>query len=324
MKKLRIVALLLAVVLMLTTAACGAAKIEVKMDEDQFVGLYNAFGGYLQPAGEDTPATPADNTPATQPTSPQPSSETPASETPASETPSSETPASETPSSETPASETPATEKPANAAPTTKEEIVAYYVTAYNKMGTDAKTFTRTYDYTSNYKGIVEVNNNKTLESLAKTLMDQFMKETTTEVAGDFSTVPPVGVTNLAISPSQVGTAECVDNGGTYTITLTSTGTDDNPETDCQPGQGSAGVIGLLLRTEDVSGAATMIKFDGLHAYYPTGKVVATVDKASGHITELYFENPCILHFDSVSAFFVKISNANLGLLFQQRWKIGY
>ena len=320
MKKYRIPALLLALVLVLMTTACATASVKVELQADQLGDLAGLFGGAAQPAAETpAPTTPTAPTaaPSTQPSSSEASSSAPASEAPVSEKTSDVTP------SQAPSGETPASQAPANAAPSTKEEIITYYVTAYNKMATDAKTFTRTYDYTSNYKDIVEVNNNAVLERLAKTLMDQFMKETTTELAGDINSIPPVGVNTLSISPAQIGTATCTDNGGSYVITLTSTGTDDSPEEDCQPGQGSAGVIGLLLRTEDVASSAPMIKFEGLHARYPTGKVVATIDKASGHITNLEYENPCILHFDSVSAV-VKISNANLGLLFQQKWTIGY
>lgn len=328
MKKYRIPALLLALVLVLMTTACATTSVKVELQADQLGDLVGLFGGAALPAAE-TPAdtTPAATTPAapaTQPAS-EASSSAPASDAPVSEKTTDVTP-SQAPASETPASETPASETPANAAPSTKGEIIQYYVNAYNKIGSDATRIVRTYDYTSNYKGIVEVNNNERLAGLAKTLMDQFMKEDFSEVEGDITKLHPIGVSTLTMTEAQVGTATLQDNGTTYTITLTSTGTDDSPEADCQPGQGSAGVIGPLLRTEDVSGAAgSLISFDGLHAYYPTGKVTATVDKASGHITNLDYECPCILHFDSVSAFIVvKINNANLGLLFQQKWTISY
>ena len=227
----------------------------------------------------------------------------------------------------TTAAQTPATTAaPANSAPSTKDEVVSYYVTAYNKIATDAKSVTRTYDYTRNYNNIVEVGGNERLAGLAQTLMNQFMKENSEQVPGDASSLPPIGVTKLSISPSQVSSATCTDKGSTYEIVLKSTGTDSNYEIDATPGQGSAGVIGPLLRTEDVSGAAgSLIKFEGLHAYYPTGTVTATVDKASGHITELKFDVPCILHFDKVTAFVVvTVQNTDLGLEFLQNWSITY
>ena len=312
MKKMRITALLLALVMLLGLTACGVQRIEIQVDQlEEFLSKY-AGNESVQPVPDTTAA------PVETPTAPPATEATTAADPAATTAPSGET---------TTAAPAPTQPAPANnGAPSTKAEIIKYYVTAYNKMATDAKSFTRTYDYTSNYNNIVEVNNNERLAGLAQTLMNQFMKEDFTEVPGDAAAVPPVGVSTLSISESQVGEASIVDNGATYTVTLTSTGTDANPEADLTPGQGSAGVIGLLLRTEDVAGAAgSLIKFDGLHAYYPTGKVVATIDKASGHITNLEFANPCILHFDSVTALVVvKISNANIGLYFQQKWTIGY
>ena len=322
MKKYRIPALLLALVLVLMTTACATASVKVELQADQLGDLAGLFGGAALPAAETpAPTTPTAPTaaPSTQPSSSEASSSAPASEAPVSEKTSDVTP------SQAPSGETPDSQAPANAAPSTKGEIIQYFVNAYNKIGSDASRIVRTYDYTSNYKGIVEVNNNERLAGLAKSLMDQFMKEDFSEVEGDISKLHPIGVTTLTMTEAQVGTATLQDNGTTYTITLTSTGTDDSPEADCQPGQGSAGVIGPLLRTEDVSGAAgSLISFDGLHAYYPTGKVTATVDKASGHITELVYNTPCVLHFDQVTVVILKVKNCDVGLLFQQTWTASY
>ena len=83
----------------------------------------------------------------------------------------------------------------------------------------------------------------------------------------------------------------CTDQGTYYEVTLYSTGTDDNYEIDSQPGVGSAGSIGPLLKAEDVSSAAgSMIEFEGLHSWYATAKVTAKVDKASGRITDLEYK----------------------------------
>ena len=316
MKKMRIVALVLAVVMVVGLSACGVQRIEIQVDQLQ--DILSRLAGNTTPAEVTTNG--SDESPVTTAPVAEVTTAAPAGET------TTAAPAGETTTAAPAGETTTAAPKPANAAPSTKAEIINYYVTAYNKMATDAKSFTRTYDYTSNYNNIVEVNNNERLAGLAQSLMNQFMKEDFSEVSGDITAVPPLGLSSLSISEAQVGEATIIDNGATYTVTLTSTGTDANPEADLTPGQGSAGVIGLLLRTEDVAGAAgSLIKFDGLHAYYPTGKVVATIDKASGHITNLEYANPCILHFDSVTALVVvKISNANIGLYFQQKWTIGY
>lgn len=215
---------------------------------------------------------------------------------------------------------------PTSGAPTTKEDIIKYYVEAYNKINTDASHIVRNYDNTSQYNNILNVNGNSSLESLANKLMDMFMGPTDEDIEYSINDLPPKNLAAISITPAQIASAECKDNGDTYTITLKSTGTDDNYEVDAQPGQNSAGVVGPLLRTEDVTDAAgSFLSFDGLHAYYATCSVVATVDKASGHITHFEFRSPCILHFDKVTALkFVKVENCDIGLLFEQTWTISY
>lgn len=223
------------------------------------------------------------------------------------------------------ATDAPTTAAPSNGAPTTKEEIVKYYCDAYNKIS-EASSVTRTYDYTSNYNNIVNVNGNEKLKDLAGTLMTKFMVENTEAVASDHSSLPPVGSTTLNIDPSLISNATCTDNGDHYLVTLYSTGTDDNYEIDSQPGVGSAGSIGPLLRAEDVTGAAgSIVEFEGLHSWYATAQVTAKIEKASGRITDIEYKTPCILHFDKVKALVVvSIENCEIGLLFNQKYTIAY
>ena len=321
----------LALLLAFSLAACSKVIISVPGDSLLLFNALRGSGGAAAQNAAPAANTPADAAPAAEApatdaapvTAAQPdngAAAAPANNTPATNAAQNAAPANNTPA----ATEAPAKQTASNGAPSTKEEVINYYVTAYNKIATDAKTITRTYDYTKNYKDIVEVGGNSTLTALAGTLMKQFMKETTTPLAGDINSLPPIGVSKLSITPAQISTATCTDKGSTYEIVLKSTGSDDNYELDAQPGQGSAGVIGPLLRTEDVSGSAPMVKFEGLHAKYATGQVTATVDKASGHITELKFDVPCLLHFDSAAVAIVKVNNTELGLEFLQNWTIAY
>jgi|GEM_PF-942524 len=329
MKKSRILVLIISVLLAVSLTACSTVTVVIP---------YEMVSGYFSGSGTgDKAALPADSdsvttTPDSTSPSAEASSEDISSDAGEADAPSSDAAATQdttsAPAAENttsaPAADT--TAAPASSAPSTKDEIIAYYVAAYNKIATDASAVTRTYDYTSNYNNILEINNNSTLEGIASSLMKQFMVENTEAVAGSASDLPPVGITKLSISSAQVGNATISDKGTYYEITLTSTGTDSNYEIDTQPGSGSVGVIGPLLRADDVAGAAGgFIKFDGLHSWYATAKVTATIDKASGHITELKYVTPCVLHFDSVTAaLVVKVSNCNIGLLFQQNWKVSY
>lgn len=209
--------------------------------------------------------------------------------------------------------------------PTTKEDIAKLYCSAYNKMA-EAKAITRTYDYTSNYNNIVNVNNNDTLKGIAQTLMTQFMVENTDPLAVTVADIAPVGTTNLNIDPNLLSKATCEDKGNYYEVVLYSKGTDDNYEVDSAPVTGSAGSFAPLLRADDVSGAAgSLIKFEGLHSWYATATATAKIDKATGRMTDLEFKSPCILHFDQVTAaFVVKIQNCEVGLLFHQIFKVEY
>ncbi len=315
MRKFRILSLVITVLLAVSLAACGTIRINLPAE---YASLF--FGGNAQP--DAVPAN-ADSTAPAETAAPAPAdADTTAAPAPG-DADTTAAPAETTPA---PAETTPAATEPAKSgAPTTKEEIIAYYCAAYNKIASDARSVTRVYDYTSQYNNILDINNNSTLEKLAQSLMGQFMKENTEEVSGDASSLPPVGVTSLSISPSQISKATCDDKGDHYEVKLYSTGTDDNWEIDAQPGQGSAGVIGPLLRSEDVSGAAgSMIKFEGLHSWYGTASVTAKIDKASGHITELDYLTPSVLHFDKVTVAVIKVPNCNIGLLFHQTWRVAY
>lgn len=316
----KIIAVILVIAMLAICAGCTAATIKVEIPEEQAAAIAAILAGNAgnsnnnssaQAPVAETPAAPQVETPVSQ-----------ASETPTAAT---ETPASPAAENSTAAPSTPAAPAASSGVPSTKDEIIAYYVTAYNKIGSDGGKITRTYDYTSNYNNILNINNNSTLESLANSLMNQFMVESKDPLETSFADLPPKGVSNLSISPSQISAATIKDNGTSYTVTLKSTGTDSNYEIDCQPGQGSAGVLGPLLRTEDVSSAAgSALSFDGLHAWYATASVTATIDKASGHITALDFQTPCILHFDQVKVVVLKVQNCDIGLLFQQKYTIAY
>lgn len=324
MRKFRVVSVLLCIALALSLAACST--VTVTIPAENYGGLIGLLtGNSAAPAATEAAATtapspettaaPVTDAPVTTP------GEDPAGTT-AAPSPAAET----TTAAPSPAAETTTAAPAASAMPSTKDEIIKYYVTAYNKISSEAKTITRTYDYTSQYNNILEINNNSTLESLAKTLMNQFMKENTTPEDGDISKLPPVGVTTLSISPNQIGAANIEDKGTYYELKLTSTGTDDNWEVDPQPGSGSAGVIGPLLRADDVTGAAgSFIKFEGLHSWVGAATVTAKIDKATGHITDLDYLTPSVLHFDQVTAaVVVKVANCNIGLLFHQTWTVAY
>lgn len=340
MKFRKTMALATVVVSMLTAASCVAIEVSVPaINVPAISNLYDPDGSGSADS-VDSGSSNSDAAPSADTASPDTASADTGSAETAAPTEATQAPADNASASSDTGSSSAATEAPTQAAktdtaantgssssaPSTKEEIVQYYVTAYNKIATDAKTVTRTYDNTSNYKEICEIGSNATVKKTAQTLMTKFMKPSTEAVVSSASDLPPVGVTKISISPSQVSSATCTDKGTYYEIVLKSTGTDSNYEIDAVAGKGSAGVLGPLLRTDDVSSAAgAFVEFEGLHAKYATCTLTCKVDKASGHITEFNFNSPCILHFDKATVVkLVKIENCELGLLFEQKWTIAY
>ena len=320
MKKTKIFMLVLSLMLVLTFTACGTITVEIPYEK--VAGFFQNMNGGAVPADSgktaDTTAAPA---PSDTTAAPQESTSAAPQESTTVTQGENTTAAQQEATTAAPVENTTAK----SGAPSTKEEIINLYVTGYNKIASEAKSVTRTYDYTSQYNNILEINNNATLEKLAQSLMGQFMKENTEAVPGDAASLPPAGVTALSISPSQIASATCEDKGTYYEVKLTSTGTDANWEVDPQPGSGSAGVIGPLLRAEDVSGAAgSVIKFEGLHSWVGAATVTAKIDKATGHITDFDFLTPSVLHFDQVSVVVLKVPNCNIGLLFHQVWTVTY
>ena len=336
MKTKKILALLLVAVMLMLTASC-TTKVIVEVPDEYFGAFTELLGGSVQSNGntqttpdnttaapvEQTTAAPVEQTTAApvEQTTAAPVEQTTAA--PVEQT----TAAPVEQTTAAPVEQTTAAPAQSTGAPSSKAEIVAYYCTAYNKIGSDNAKITRTYDYTSNYNNICEVGSNASVANLAKTLMTQFMVENTEATEMSFADVPPKAVANLSISADKVSSATCTDKGTYYEVVLKSTGTDSNYEIDSPVGTGSAGSLGPVLDPADVSGAvpASMVKFDGLHTWYATATTTAHIDKATGHITYLEFNSPAVLHFDKVTALgFVKVENCNLGLLFQQKYTMAY
>lgn len=306
MKAKKILALLLTAIIVMSCTACTTEII---------IELNNV------PASNSGSVTPTPNQGSTE-TPTQGSSETPtqgSSETPSQG--STETPTQGSTETPTQGSDN----APSTGAPTSKADIVKMYCTAYNNIST-ASSITRTYDYTSNYNNILDIDGgNSTLQGIAGTLMDKFMVENTEALAVDHSALPPVGSTSINIDPNNIADAKCTDKGDYYEVVLTSTGTAANREVDSQPGSGSVGSFGPLLRSEDVSGAAAgFIEFEGLHSYYEAATVTAHITK-DGKIIALEYLTPCILHFDAVKAVkIIKVGVCEIGLLFNQKYTIAY
>ena len=110
------------------------------------------------------------------------------------------------------------TTKKKDSKPSTKKEIIDYYNKAVNKVKSSAKSVVRTYDNSTNYKGIVEAGG---LSKIGKLLMDTFLKENydrveykgSSEIVANF---PAEGQKTSHVNEAAVKDAKCVDKGDYY------------------------------------------------------------------------------------------------------------
>ncbi len=307
-------------VMLLSVTSCAKVRLYVQVDSInsgyEIVNIDANGNAVGLPAGSDNAVANTTNAPVAESTVPvADTTNAPVADT-------TNAPAADTTA---PVADTTAAPAPSGA-PSSTEEVVALYVSAFNKMKSEATKATKTYDYTSNYNNILKIGNNSTLAGIAESLMGKFMVENTEATDFAVADVPPVGSTSSNLTAADVAAATCTDNGDTYTVTITSTGTDANPEVNPTVGAGSAGKIGQLIETSAITDAVgSAIKFEGLALRYSDCTVTATIDKASGRILDLYYRMPGVLHFDKVTAaVIVSVNDCDIGLLGEQRWTITY
>lgn len=175
-------------------------------------------------------------------------------------------------------------------------DIVAYFNTAINKVKPNAKQITLNKEENKEAGGI-EGNLPSSLTSLANSLISSNMGEK------DLSKLDPGAVNATTVdqknamfpvenenwssklTADDVDNASVVDNGSTYEITINVKA--DDPSESTAHGQGHNGkvfsVIMPSIVTDNAGAAASMIK--EVKTGHKDGKVVVTVDKATGNVT---------------------------------------
>lgn len=251
------------------------------------------------------------NVPAAAPAQTQPAETQPATTQPAQTQPAETQPADTQPAETDPT--TPAeTEPAATGAPQTKEEIVAYFNTAANKIKTDATVVTRNWEDLQHNEEKLEVPS--ILKSIGSTLISTFLKkdETPVDMTGD-DMKNNFPVKNQAYvsqtTAADLTDATITDNGDSYTIKLTYIDADDPTNT-------SVANAFNIINPDDVYSAASIVKEFSAHYYSAT--IECTIDKASGHVTHALYTLPIVL---SVKAMGV---NAKVGMTFIDDYSMTY
>lgn len=319
MKKiLRLTALVLIAVLTLACfSGCGAAN---DAPENPIVSLSLLYGensesaaadsnqgGSQQPQATVAPTASSDNAAPTD-------ANTPANDKPAD---------SDKPNSDKPAN--PDTPANSSGAPSTPAEVVNYYKECYDKIAKEGKSATLTWNNTTNSPAVLQVG---ALSSVASSLMGSFLKEATPNTELAVADVAPKGVTTCNLTADMVADATCTDKGSTYEVHIKLKPTQDNPDVNPPAGGGKAGTIVDVVDVADITNAAgSFVNFDNPQNSYFDTEVTATIDKATGHITELYTKCPSIMSFGKVAVKpmgFPSIENAQIGLTYENKYSIAY
>ncbi|MBQ6264049.1 MAG: hypothetical protein IJK60_01205 [Clostridia bacterium] len=292
----KIFALLLALSLVLCTAACGADKGGEELTSDVITVADNTAEESTEAPAESTEA--AESTAVDESTTVEESTE-------------------ETTEEET----TEAAKKPE-----TKEEIVEYFNTAVNGVKTNAKSATRNYSkislagsttLPSALSGILRL-----LGGADKFLGDQLSKNSKgseTFTGSQIKNVYPVENESYAskLTAADVQTATCTEADGKYTITITTV--PDGKSANIQHGQGHApkafNVVLPGVVNDNIPGvAASMVGTATMN--YPSSKAVIVVDKETGNVLTANYDLYWTINFDKAGAI--------LPFLTSDSWTIKY
>lgn len=204
-----------------------------------------------------------------------------------------------------------------------KADVVEYYKTAHAKVLSEAKSVTRTYDNTLNYKDYLEVGGNSTLAGVAKQLMGMFMKENTealTYTGADIaSNFPPENNSCSGLTADMIGDYSVTEEGDNYIIKLSINSTEESPDL----GENSANLVRIVQSKQVEDAAAGFVEFTGLENRYIAATVTATINKITGQMTALETDTPSYMCFASATVMkIITVDNVGIGLEYQQKWTI--
>ncbi len=274
--------------------------------------------GKSSASSENQNSTPVQGNNASTPSQSQSTGSTPSQSTPSGSTGSSGDANSQNP-------DAPAAAAPSDADLSTKEGIVEYYKAAHAKVLSSAKTVTQTYNNTINYNDVLEIGGNDTIAGIAKTLMNNFMKEDTepkpysgADIAANF---PPAGGC-AGLTPDMIADdASCTEEGDNYIIKLKINSTEENYDT----GEKTKNLAPVVETSQITEAAGSLIKFDGLENRYIGANIIATIEKSTGNLKALEIYTPSYMCFAQVTAaVIVKVSNCRIGLEYQQKWTVDW
>lgn len=200
--------------------------------------------------------------------------------------------------------------------------VVAYYKSAHAKTLAEAKSVSQVYSNTLNYNTVLEIGNSSAIANVAKSLMNNFLKEDTTKVdytGGDIANMFP-GKSAQNLTADMVSEATCTDNGDTYTIVIKLNSSEQSPDN----GTNTACIVPIVDEKSVTDAAGSMVKLEGLANDYVGANATITVDKANGRITHVETDCPSYMKFSKAGVAFVTVDNCRIGLEYQTKWDVNY
>ena len=199
--------------------------------------------------------------------------------------------------------------------PQSKEEVIEYYKNANSKVKSQAKSVTRKYNKVTNYNNVLETGSNPILSKIGKAVMGKFLTENLepetftgqNEIAGAFP--PPNAVCGLSVE--DVESAICRDKGESFELEI-----HIRPETNPELGKGTGAVSTIITKKEITDAVDGYVEISNIRCDYENVYLIATVDKKTGDITELYVNMPLYLNLTALGM------DCKVGLCFEDRYTV--
>lgn len=199
----------------------------------------------------------------------------------------------------------------------TPREQLNYFLTAFKKVKTDAKSAEKYWKNDTNYKGVVEAPAG--LGVMAQSLMESNMESgdvTDEKYTGEDikKYFPPKDGAEIDFGTKDVKSIELREDGEYYIITIVCRG-----GVNLQNGKGAGAVTNLLSRNQiydPISNIPVLKNIGEPTITYDSATCVAKIEKKTGNLVDYYTTLPLYLAFPKV--------NVKVGLQFEEKWRMEY
>ncbi len=199
------------------------------------------------------------------------------------------------------------------------KEVVDLYKKAVNAARTKSSSVVRVKDGAINYKGVVEAG---ALSSVASSLMGAFMAADEASIEAknepwEKEKLPDAS----ALTTNGLQKISYEDKGDKYVVTLVAKNA-KNPKA----GTDGIGSISGVIEESQITGAIgsfPLLKLQNISLDYENVTTVATIDKATGNLTALNLNSPCILGLDAAMGP-LSINGAKVGIQVITEYTVAY